>query len=79
MKDYLIKLLENGATNKLNDFSNIANDSMLFHKGDTFNPYDYNRIFYEPGQFNDGEEFKYSVTVLDLTSEEATIKISYID
>ena len=75
----LIKLLENGATNKLNDFSNVANDSMLFHKGDTFNPYDYNRIFYEPGQFNDGEEFKYIIDILDINSEEATIKFSYID
>ena len=52
---------------------------MLFHEGDTFNPLDYGRIFYEPGQFNDGEEFKYTITIQSLNNEKATIKFSYID
>ena len=75
----LIKLLENGGTNLLNDSSNIANDSMLFHEGDTFNPYDYNRVFYEPGYFNDGEEFQYTMTVKELTNKNAVIEFKKIN
>ena len=74
----LIKLLENGGTNKLKD-NNVANDSMLFHEGDTFNPNDYNRVFYEPGFYNDGEEFTYTITIKELTNEKAIIKFKKIN
>lgn len=74
-----IRLLENGATNLLSDFSNVATDSMLFHEGDTFDPNDYNRIFYEPGSFNDGEIINYKITIKELSNEKATIKFKKID
>ena len=75
----LIKLLENGGTNKLSSFSNIADDSMLFHEGDTFNPYDFNRVFFEPGYFNDGEEMNFSITIKELTDEKAVIKFEKLN
>lgn len=75
----LIKLLENGGTNLLNDSKNVANDSMLFHEGDIFNPYDFNRVFYEPGYFNDGEEMSYTIEIKELTDEKAVIKFENLN
>ena len=75
----LIKLLENGGSNQLNSYANVANDSMLFHEGDTFNPNDFKRVFFEPGFFNDGEEMSYTITIKELTNENAVIKVEKID
>ena len=52
---------------------------MLFHEGDIFNPYDFNRVFYEPGYFNDGEEMSYTIEIKELTDEKAVIKFENLN
>lgn len=70
----LYHLLENNKTPKLHGNGQYANDSTLFHEGDTFDPYDYELCFYVHEMFNDGEYIDYAFEVKSMSDTEATIE-----
>ena len=74
----LYHLFENVRNPKLHTGSKYATDESLFHKGDTFDPYDYELCLNDPEMFNDGEYIDFIFEVVEMTDTSATLNFTRI-
>ena len=73
---YLLHMLENTEKKYIHGSRTPATDESLFHEGDIFDPIDHEMCFVNPEYFNDGEFISYTMEVISLTDENATLKFN---
>lgn len=75
---YLLEVIQSGKVNTFTDLTQLRTQLSredLFYAGDVFRVEDYTQ-FFQNGRMDDGSEFGYTVTVVRVSSDSATLRIT---